>query len=42
VTRQTVRASELGKYSPSLDGFRIARGFGVGLDGVFTFDERTD
>lgn len=42
VTRQTVNAIELGKYSPSLEvAFRIARVFGVGLDDVFTFDERT-
>ena len=43
VTRQTVNAIELGKYSPSLEvAFRIARVFGVGLDDVFTFDERTE
>ena len=41
VTRQTVNAIELGKYSPSLEvAFRIARVFGVPLDDVFTFDER--
>jgi len=37
VTRQTVNAIELGKYSPSLEvAFRIAHAFGVGLDDVFT------
>ena len=36
VTRQTVIAIELGKYSPSLESaFRIARVFGVGLEDVF-------
>ncbi len=39
VTRQTVNAIELGKYSPSLDvAFRIAAVFGVPIDDVFTFD----
>jgi putative transcriptional regulator len=43
VTRQTVNAIELGKYSPSLEvAFRIARVFAVGLDDVFTFDERPE
>ena len=38
VTRQTVNAIELGKYSPSLDvAFRIAAVFGVPLDRVFQF-----
>jgi putative transcriptional regulator len=38
VTRQTVNAIELGKYSPSLEvAFRIAAVFGVGLDQVFQF-----
>ena len=42
VTRQTVNAIELGKYSPSLEvAFRIAAVFGVPLDTVFQFDERT-
>lgn len=42
VTRQTVNAIELGKYSPSLEvAFRIAGVFGVPIDDVFTFDERT-
>jgi putative transcriptional regulator len=41
VTRQTVNAIELGKYSPSLEvAFRIARVLGTPLDQVFEFDER--
>lgn len=41
VTRQTVNAIELGKYSPTLEmAFRIAAVFGVPLDHVFQFDER--
>ena len=41
VTRQTVNAIELGKYSPSLEvAFRIARVFGVPLDDVFQFQEQ--
>jgi putative transcriptional regulator len=36
VTRQTVIAIELGKYSPSLESaFRISRVFGVGVEDVF-------
>jgi len=36
VTRQTVIAIELGKYSPSLESaFRIARVFGLGVEDVF-------
>ena len=36
VTRQTVNAIELGKYSPSLEvAFRIADVFGVALERVF-------
>lgn len=39
VTRQTVNAIELGKYSPTLEmAFRIAAVFGVPLDAVFQFD----
>ena len=39
VTRQTVNAIELGKYSPSLDvAFRIAAVFKVPLDRVFEYD----
>jgi putative transcriptional regulator len=38
VTRQTVNAIELGKYSPSLEvAFRIADAFGVALDQVFQY-----
>jgi putative transcriptional regulator len=38
VTRQTVNAIELGKYSPSLEvAFRIANVFGVPLDQVFSY-----
>jgi len=43
VTRQTVNAIELGKYSPSLEvAFRIAAVFGVPLDDVFQFDQRSE
>ena len=45
VTRQTVNAIELGKYSPSLEvAFRIAAVFGVSIDQVFQFvaDEDVD
>lgn len=39
VTRQTVNAIELGKYSPTLEmAFRIAAVFGEPLDRVFQFD----
>jgi putative transcriptional regulator len=39
VTRETVNAIELGKYSPSLEvAFRIARVFGVPLEDVFAYD----
>lgn len=38
VTRQTVNAIELGKYSPSLEvAFRIAYTFDVSLEEVFQF-----
>jgi len=41
VTRQTVNAIELEKYSPTLEmAFRIAAVFHVPLDQVFQFDER--
>jgi len=41
VTRQTVNAIELGKYSPSLEvAFRIARVFRQPLDAVFEFDDK--
>lgn len=40
VTRQTVIAIELGKYSPSLESaFRIARVFGVGVEDVFGWQD---
>jgi len=39
VTRQTVNAIELGKYSPSLEvAFRIAEVFDVPLEQVFTYN----
>jgi putative transcriptional regulator len=39
VTRQTVNAIELGKYSPSLEvAFRIAAVFGKPLEQVFHYD----
>jgi putative transcriptional regulator len=39
VTRQTVNAIELGKYSPSLEvAFRMADVFGVPLDQVFQYE----
>ena len=38
VTRQTINAIELGKYSPSLEvAFRIAAVFGVPLEQVFEY-----
>ena len=38
VTRQTINAIELGKYSPSLEiAFRIANVFGVPLEDVFQY-----
>jgi putative transcriptional regulator len=40
VTRQTINAIELGKYSPSLEvAFRIARVFGVALEDVFSYPD---
>lgn len=40
LTRQTVNAIELGKYSPSLEAaFRIAEVFSVPLTEVFAYDE---
>ena len=39
VTRQTVNAIELGKYSPSLEvAFRIAAVFRLPIDQVFQYD----
>lgn len=38
VTRQTINAIELGKYSPSLEvAFKIAGVFGVPLERVFQY-----
>ena len=43
VTRQTVIAIEQGRYSPSLESaFRISRVFGVGVEDVFSWEERRD
>lgn len=43
VTRQTVMAIELGRYSPNLEmAFHIARVFGVPLDQVFQESEDTN
>lgn len=43
VTRQTVNAIELGKYSPSLEiAFRIAHTFGVRLEEVFQYVSDAD
>lgn len=40
LTRQTVNAIELGKYSPSLEAaFRIATVFGKPLESVFHYSE---
>ncbi len=40
MTRQTVNAIELGKYSPSLEAaFRIAGVFGKPIEGVFHYSE---
>ena len=40
VTRQTINAIELGKYSPSLEvAFKIARVFGEPLEAVFSWPE---
>ncbi len=40
VTRQTINAIELGKYSPSLEvAFKIARVFGKPLEEVFSWPE---
>jgi putative transcriptional regulator len=41
VTRQTLNAIELGKYSPSLEAaFRIAEVFGLPLEQVFQYKAR--
>jgi putative transcriptional regulator len=40
VTRQTIIALEAGKYVPSLLlAFRLARVFGVGIEGVFQYHD---
>jgi putative transcriptional regulator len=42
VTRQTVNAIELGKYSPSLEvAFQIADVFGVPLEELFQYGNST-
>jgi putative transcriptional regulator len=42
VTRQTVNAIELGKYSPSLEvAFQMADVFGVPLEEVFQYENST-
>ena len=42
VTRQTVNAIELNKYSPSLEvAFKIADVFGVPLDQIFQYTNPT-
>jgi len=39
VTRQTIIAIEAGKYAPSLPlAFRIARTFGLPIEGVFQYE----
>ncbi len=43
VTRQTVMAIELGRYSPSLElAFQIAEVFGVPLEAVFQYPKAGD
>ncbi len=43
VTRQTVMAIELGRYSPTLEmAFQIARVFAVPLEQVFQYPDDTD
>ena len=40
VTRQTIIATESGKYAPSLPlAFRIAQTFGVPIENVFQYDK---
>jgi putative transcriptional regulator len=40
VTRQTINAIELGKYSPSLEvAFKIARVFDLPLEEVFSYPD---
>ncbi len=43
VSRQTINAIELGKYTPSLDlAYKIARVFNVSIDEVFEYKELVD
>lgn len=43
VTRQTIIALEAAKYTPSLIlAFRLARAFGVAVEGVFQYDGTGD
>jgi putative transcriptional regulator len=40
VTRQTINAIELGKYSPSIElAFKIARMFKATIEGIFIYEE---
>ena len=42
VTRQTILFLEKGKYNPSLRlAYKIARVFGVMIEGVFSFEDET-
>jgi putative transcriptional regulator len=42
VNRQTILAIEKEKYIPSLDlAFKISRYFGINIEEVFIFDEKT-
>lgn len=42
-TRQTIHAIEAAKYGPSLElAFKIARVFGVGVEGVFQYEDVTE
>lgn len=41
-TRQTIIALEQNKYVPSIElAFRVARAFGVPLEGVFQYEDST-
>jgi putative transcriptional regulator len=43
VTRQTILALEAGKYTPSLTlAFRLARAFGLPVEGVFQYDGQAE
>ncbi|MBL7106979.1 MAG: helix-turn-helix transcriptional regulator, partial [Phycisphaerae bacterium] len=42
VTRQTIIATEAGKYSPSLSlAFKIAYAFGVGIEDIFKYERQS-